>query len=468
MNCILLRYGEVGIKSWRKRPIFERHYIVAIKDALDKNGFKDYKIDNQGGRFVIFSEHAVKMISVLKKVPGIMSLSEAYFFNFNTKEDIFSKAEEMFEEILKNKTFRVNCRRVGKHDFSSMQLAGELGHHLLKFSAGVKMRDADLEINVEVRTNKCYLFTKFHKGIGGLPPKSAGNVLCLFSGGIDSPVAAFYALKRGFESHFLYINLLGEKGTYQTAQVYNYLISQYAYGFVPRFYEVNGLNIVKKIQKEVESKNRQIAIKIAFYKVAQAVAKLNKHTAIVTGEALSQKSSQTVESLTVIQSQSDMLFIRPVICMDKDEIVKVAREIGTMAYSETVKEFCNLAEGPVTTLPRMSILSKIPSFDEEVEECMKTFKVYKGFCDIKNDEEPDAKGFEKALIIDITSGFIKKEIESDIKGSYPEIMDQEFEKGNQYIVVCDFGVKAENFASHLRKKGIKSVGMSIEQFEHYH
>lgn len=467
MNCILLRYGEVGTKSWRKRPIFERHYIVAIKDALDRNGFKDYKVDNQGGRFIIFSKDAEKMISVLKKVPGIMSLSEAEFFNFKNKEEIILKAEKIYKKLLENKTFKVSCRRIGKHDFGSMQIAGEIGHQLGQYSEGVKMTNPDLTINVEIRNDKCYLFTNSHKGIGGLPSKSAGNVLCLFSGGIDSPVAAFNALKRGFETHFLYINLLGEKGTYQTAQVYNYLISQYAYGFKPRFYEVNGLNIVKKIQKEVESKYRQIAIKIAFYKIAEAVAKINHHTAIVTGEALSQKSSQTVESLTVIQSQSEMLFIRPLVCMDKDDIVKIAREIGTMEYSKTVKEYCNLAKGPVSTMPSMAVLNQIPSFEKEVEECIKTFRVHKGFCDVENDEEPDVKDFKKSLVIDITSRFVKEKIKSDLKGSYPEIINKKIEKENSYIIVCDFGVKAENFAAHLRKKNIKAVGMSLKQFENF-
>lgn len=469
MDVVLLRYGEIGTKSWRKRPFFEKLYVDAIKFALDKNGIDDYKIENLGGRFIVRHEKADKILHILRKVPGIQSLSSAKYLSFDSKDDLIKKAYDICAPSVKDKTFKLSVKRTGKHDFGSQDIAIELGKYLEDNSKGVVMKGSDIVINIEIRHKETYIFTDSVDGIGGLPPRSAGKVLCLFSGGIDSPVASYKVLGRGFQTDFLYVNMLGEKGVYQTAQVYNYITSQFCYGFTPRFFVVDALEIVAKIKKEVRSQNRQIAIKIALYKLAESIARRNDLSAIITGESLSQKSSQTVESLSVIDSQIDMLVLRPLSCMDKVEIVKVAREIGTMAYSEKVKEFCNLAEGPVTTTPSMAILSYIPSFEEEVKKALESMKQYKGLCDCKLEEEPDLEGFEDSIIVDITSGFVKKKIKSDMKKDYPEVLDEicTFDKKKDYIIVCDFGVKAENMAASMRKKGIRAVGMSIEAFEKF-
>jgi tRNA uracil 4-sulfurtransferase len=462
-TCILLRYGEIGLKSKNVRVRWEKLYVKAIEAALKRNGLNEYTIKNYGGRFVVFTEHVGEAAIVLKRVPGILSLSPSLHFTFENKENLLQKVKE--NATAAKKTFCVRVKRTGKHNFTSQEIEREAGSVLYDESNGVDLHNPQLTVYLEIRNNECFLYTEFLKGLGGLPATSSGKVLCLFSGGIDSPVAALHMLKRGCMVDFLFINLVGPKALADTAQVYNYLISRYTFEHKPRFIEVDGTQIVKKIKEEVEDNTRQLALKIAFYKFGEKFSE--EYDALVTGEALSQKSTQTLPSLRLIQSQIDIPVLRPLLSFDKTEIVKIAQHIGTFAKSEKVKEYCNLSDGKVLTAPKEEVLEKIPDFSKGIEKAKVT--IYKNIVPVEEEKPIEIEG--NVITVDMRPKHLQEHssLHADKKAPYPFILEEldGFTKDHSYLFVCDFGVQSEEVAYLLRQRGIKAAGVSVKNFLKY-
>jgi len=457
-NSIILRYGEVALKSDKSRAFFEKKYIQAIKDSL--KSYKDVKIKSYGKRFILLFDEEIdkNVISILQKIPGIQSFSLAHFHKFQQEEDLRNYLINLTKPLIQNKTFRITTRRIGKHTFSSMDFSMNLGKELEPFSNGVNLNHPQINIQVEIRETEAYIYTESIEGMGGLPPATAGKVLALFSGGIDSPVAAYQMLKRGCSVDFIYINLLGDAPFTELAKVYNHLIHNYAKLYVPKLYVVDAAEIVKQIKSDVDSSLRQIFLKIIFYKISQQIAK-GKYDAIVTGEALSQKSSQTLKSLAVIDSQSTMLTLRPLLGMDKTEIVEIARQIETFDLSEKVKEYCNLSEGPVSTNPSLDILNKFPDLTNEIQQACENHLLFKGEIEIIEQEIQ----LNNPKIISICQ---TKKIDADYQEEYPQILDKldSFPKDQDYLIICDFGVRSFDVANKFRKLGINANSQSIKQY----
>lgn len=478
MNCILLRYGEIGLKSKQTRTKLERLYKQAIEEALQRNKIVNYTLKNLSGRFVLYTEN-LDSVDVLKRIPGIQSVSPASFFTFENKEDLLVQFKERAFSLVKDKIFAIKVKRVGSHGFTSMEIAKEAADTIYDNSKGVNLTSPEIVVYLEIRNKEVYVYTKILSALGGLPPYPSNKALCLFSGGIDSPVAALQMLKRGCAVDFVHIDFLGEKVFNDVAQVYNYLIYHYAYNYQPRMFLIDGKEIMKKIQKEVPDSLKQIAVKIVFYQLAERLARKEHHFVIITGEALSQKSSQTLQSLTVINSQIIMPVLRPLIGMDKIEIMKVAREMGTLAFSERIKEYCNLAIGKVATAPTIGDLNRIPSFQKEVDTAVEEVKGYQNKIEVETKSEMTIlndnitietnRNSNKFISVDIRSKSLQKSahLNTDLQISFPEVLDYDFDKDKKYLIVCDFGVKSESVAHNLNKKGITVAGITINNYLKY-
>ncbi len=454
-NCALLRYGEIGLKSKSSRAWFEKKYVYTIREALDRKGIKGYKIKNHGKRFVVISDQD---LSVLVRVGGVQSISPAVFFEFSSKEDILKKVGE-YGSLVSGKTFAAKVRRIGKHDFNSQELAREIGDSLYESSKGVDLTNPEVVVNLEVRDNEAYLFTEKIIGVGGLPIDSSQKVLCLFSGGMDSPVAAYQLMKRGCAVDFLFINMQGDKSLFEAAKVYNYLVGEYWYGHAPKFVHVDARAVVEKIIKDVPSSLRQVVLKVAFYQIASLIP---GYSAIATGEALSQKSSQTLHSLAVLDQFIDKLVLRPVIGMDKDEVMAAARKIGTYYSSQKVTEYCSLSNGPVTTVPKLEDIKA-----NVVDVSSVTWSVTKGQVIVDSVDEEEVTN---AIVVDIRDFEVQEE--DPLGGesyAYPSILNQleKFDSDKEYIITCTFGVKSDEVAFMLRKKGIKAISMSTIVLKKY-
>lgn len=469
-DCILLRYGEVGLKSKRTRVYFEKKYIEAIKQALERNNLEYESVVNLGGRFILYLEDPKSAIGVLKSVPGIQSLSEAKSFEFKKKEEIVKKITLFFKEKVVNKKFYVTIKRVGKHEFGSMEVTREIGEILLPYSNGVSASNPEVIVSVEIRNNNCSFFTSIQEGMGGLPSGTAGKVLCLFSGGIDSPVAAYEMIRRGCYVDFLFVNIVDKNLFGQVANIYNYIINKYCFIHKPKMFVVDGKEIVNKIKKEVPDNLRQIAYKIALYKISEEILKKTDYDGIVTGESISQKSSQTLKSLSFIQEYSNIFILRPLLSADKKDIMHTAAKIGTLSSSEKIKEYCSLSEGPVTTAPILKNKKDIPDFTELVRETIKSVKIFTGLIEV---EEKDTIKLEhkQVISVDVRNTSVQKNnpIEADWKidiEKYEQNKDymNSFEKDKSYLLICKFGVCSETIASELRKKGVNALGISLKNY----
>ena len=471
--CILLRYGEIGLKSSRTRGHFEQLYVKAIEDALRKQGVKQWKLKNYGGGFVLFSPEPGKNIDILQRLPGIQSFSVAKYCSFADKKDVLEKVQAYAASLIAGKTFCVRVRRVGNHPFTSQELEQEAGAVLYPHSAGVQLQKPEVLLSLEVRGQDAFFSTETIFGLGGLPPTSSGKVLLLFSGGIDSPVAAYHLIKRGCQVDFLFINLLEEKALNDVARVYNYLISQYAFGYTPRCFVVPARRLVEKIREVVPQRLRQLALKTCFYKIGEQIAKKTGALAIATGEALSQKSTQTLESLQFLEQVKTLPVLRPLLSLDKIEITQLAQKIGTLAASEKVKEYCNLSEGPVVTKPNMALLQKIPDLTTEIQEAVTAQQPFTGFLPFA-EEEPIAFSGEpgqELICVDVRPQHQQDvaPLPTTMSRPYPFVLEEldTFEKNKHYLFICDFGVQSEQVAFLLRKKGMAAAGISVPHFLKY-
>ncbi|MBN1175942.1 hypothetical protein JXA48_04835 [Candidatus Woesearchaeota archaeon] len=458
----------MGLKSRRKRPFFERMAINAIQDAFSRNGIGDYKLKNIGQMFFLKTDNVQDMIPVLKKVPGIQHFSPCISFPFVSYDATVAQTVKLAKPLIENKTFRVTAKRSGVSGFTSMDLAAKCGEDLMDFSAGVSLRNSDINVVIEVRGPDCFFYTDSVSGLGGMPPKSAGTSLCLFSGGLDSPVAAYLMLKRGVVLDYVFVNLLGETALEQVAPVYNFLVSEYQYSYRPTFCEVDGRELVDFINKNVEPTLRQLALKIAFYKISEILIEENKVWGVVTGEALSQKSSQTIQSLAFIQGQSSAFVLRPLLSMDKSDIIAIAQQIGTFASSQNVQEMCSLSDGPVTAVPVKKDIERIPNIDAVIKKAVENVKRTKGLLPQFSNLSSDSPTVEGEIIVDlrIPSATKQDPIKFDYNFPYPDILTKLnlFEENKTYVLVCPHGVIGQEVAYLLSKRKINARSVSVKEF----
>ncbi len=480
-NTILLRYGEVGLKSPRKRPYFERIYVYSIQEAFQRNNIIYERLENAGGRFIVHTNQVKDALQVLQHIPGIQSMSPAEKIQFKNFDDLIQQVKEKTKTEIKGKTFRVTTRRTGKHTFGSMDVSKKLGEELLPFSKGVSLHDAEKIIYLEIRNEIAYIYTETIKGLDGMPASSSGKALCLFSGGIDSPVAAFQMIKRGIALDYIYVDISGDEQTWKyIAQLFNHISHQYSYNYKPKLYHVSAEELTKEIAKRVEPSFRQLALKIAFYTIAEQFIGKTYH-AICTGESLAQKSSQTLPGLHYIQSFSTALVLRPLITMDKLEITKIAEKIGTFGMSQQVKEYCDLSEGKaVTATPLQRDKKQVEEFVEFMKEYKITNTTFKGEIDINTINEKEEKREEEketikkllntrgihTIDIRLHAKTEQEPLGTDEQKYYYDLLTELDTLNNDttYLFICENGVQSQSLVYACSQRRIKAFGLSKKEF----
>ncbi len=355
MNSVLIRYGEIGTKSWRTRGWFERVLMNNVREALTSEGIPYKKVEAMHGRILVWTAKSVEAAEVLRRVFGIVSLSPAMAVEASI-EKINRTALKLFrrkkrELGLEKPRFRVSARRITKEfPLRSPDIQRVVGDYVLKNEvAVVDLNDYDVEIGVEVIEGRAYIFTDKVKGWGGLPIGTQGKVVALLSGGIDSPVAAFLMMKRGCEVIPLHV-YSGEKTLEKVRKIWS-VLKRYHYGGKSEL-------MVVKVDRESMSmglkeigryKYMCLLCKYSMIKAADKVAKEFRAKGIITGDSLGQVASQTLDNLLIVSRATDLPIYRPLIGMDKDEIVRMAKEIGTFEAS-------NLPEDPCPYVPKHPII----------------------------------------------------------------------------------------------------------------
>ena len=340
----------------------------------------DYKlVDDMSKLYIVVeNDHIEAVMEKMRKVFGIVALNPSAKVE-NDDEKIREKVLEIANYAYENgaRNFKIAVNRSNKSfEKKSMDYARELGGHVLINSPfeNVKMKDPDLLINVEIRKD-VYIYTERVKTYGGLPLGSTGKGLVLLSGGIDSPVASFMMAKRGMRLNFITFHsfpFTSRKALDKIKELSDILS---IYTGKTRLYALNILKIQEAINANTRKELATILTRRVMMRLAERVAQNMDYQALITGESLGQVASQTMGGLTCTNASVETIPVfRPLIGMDKTEIIDIAKEIGTYEKSiEPHEDSCVIfaPKHPVTNPKLEEVLKeelKIVNYDELMDE----------------------------------------------------------------------------------------------------
>lgn len=341
--------GEIPLKSKKTRSRLYYRLIDNIRRRLARRN-----ITLQAAKIIdakILVETQVEALQELSRVFGVHRVSEVQVLEFRDLGELAKEIASRTIERVRDRKFAVRVKRSGRHGFTSLDVAREVGALLKPYSKGVDLENPDVEVEVEVRGNKAYLYSNTAMGPGGLPLGSSGRALVLFSGGFDSPVAAWMIAKRGVEVDFLHYVMGSSEVSHRAFTVARKLSEEWLSSYNPRFITVDFTPLIAEIEERIEWSYRQVVLRALMYMVADKIATGLGYNTIVTGEALSQASSQTLANLVAVESAVSprSIILRPLIGFDKEEIIEYSRRIGLYDYSSRVAEACAIAPTHVVT-----------------------------------------------------------------------------------------------------------------------
>lgn len=371
---ILIRYGELSLKG-KNRNVFIRQLRENIKKAL--KSFSSLEIESQHDRMYIYlkEEDPAKVADVLSRVFGISSFS----FAVKVDSDIDAIVDACLQtlDLEKEQTFKVAARRSDKNfPIVSDQINRIVAGAILKNSHWkVDVHHPDYKIVIEVHQNATYIMTDRMTGAGGYPVGVGGKAMVLLSGGIDSPVAAYLMMKRGVRIeciHFASPPYTSENAQQKVLDLAS-MISAYQGDLLVHVVPFTNLQLA--IYQNADESYAITLMRRMMMRIAKGLAQKRKALALATGESIGQVASQTLESMVAINSVVDIPMIRPLVCMDKVEIIELSKKIGTYDTSILPYEDCCTIftpKNPVTK-PRVDRCVKYEeSFDFEtlVQDCI--------------------------------------------------------------------------------------------------
>ncbi|NNF26993.1 MAG: tRNA 4-thiouridine(8) synthase ThiI, partial [Gemmatimonadetes bacterium] len=327
---------------------FQRRLVSNLRDALTSVSTAPFEIEDRWSRIFVDLEDPTAS-RVFRRVFGVHSFSPVDATLPAELEGIVRRGHELYRDTIQGRTFAVAARRAGRHPFSSQDVREELGAALRPYGR-VDLSNPQVTLSVEVREQEAFLFHETVQGPAGLPTGTQGRAVCLISGGYDSAVAAWLLLKRGLELDYVFCNLAGPAFERSVVQVTKILSDHWSYGARPRFHALDFAAAVAELQSKVTPRYWQVVLKRLMYRAADQVARVVGADALVTGESVGQVSSQTLKNLRAIESVVSLPVLRPLVGLDKEEIIALSDRIGTKALSARIQEYCAILEGrPVTS-----------------------------------------------------------------------------------------------------------------------
>ena len=338
-KTLLIRYDEIGLKG-RNRRHFENQLVSNIRYAL--RDIKNIKIDKIHGRILgrVDLIDAEKCISRLTQTPGIASISIG-----DSMEPDFDKIAQLGISLIQSKLqvlgqlkFCVRTRRSNKSfPFTSKEFDFEVGSRIMEALSSnglsVDINGADFVLEVEIGPQETIVFDNRVSGLKGLPVGSSGQVLSLLSGGIDSPVSTFKLMTRGCRVHSVFFDnrtFLG-RGGYDKVVRLAHTLNRFQGG--GKLYVISFQDIQVAIRDHCTDSNRVVLYRRMMYRIAHALAELKNYQGLVTGESVGQVASQTLKNLMAVSCVVPMSILRPLIGMNKQEIITHAKQIGTYDIS---------------------------------------------------------------------------------------------------------------------------------------
>jgi thiamine biosynthesis protein ThiI len=479
MKFIIKLQAEIAVKSRPVRKRFTKILESSVKNVLrrideqvtTRANWDNIEVNTKND----CPENRLALIDTLKCIPGIAVFLEVQQNSFTDLHDIFEKTLAAHAKTIENKSFCVRVKRNGDHDFNSIKVEQYVGGGLNQNveSAKVKLSKPDVIIRLEIKDEKLFIVTERHQGLGGFPIATQEDVLSLMSGGFDSGVSSYQMIKKGARTHYCFFNLGGAAHEVGVKQVSYYLWNKFGASHKVKFFAVDFEPVVAEILEKVENGQMGVILKRMMMRAAAKIAKRGKIQSLVTGEALGQVSSQTLTNLNVIDRVTETLILRPLVAYDKQDIIDIARKIGTEDFAKTIPEYC----GVISKRPTVkAVLSKIEAEEENfdfdiLDKVVEETRVY-DIRDINKESEEEIHAVDTveelnhdAIVVDIRSP--EEEEEKPLELDNIEVIHIPFYKlsnkfselapDKEYLLYCDQGVMSKLQALYLIGEGYKNV-----------
>jgi len=470
----LLRYsGELSIKARGTRTHFRRRLLWNLRDALASEGLAA-RIEASHERLFIelppaaegeatlglVGEHA------LARVFGVSSLSLALRCDVHELADIVRTGEALFREPVRGRHFAVRARSVGDRRplrAERREVERQLGAALLPVSAGVDLDAPELTAYVELSGAGTSFFCERARGPGGLPLGVEGRAVALLSGGFDSAVAAWQLQRRGVALDHVFCNLGGASHLRGVVSVAKVLADRWSYGERPLLHAIDFAPVAEAIRAHTETRFWQVLLKRMMLRAAERVGRERHAAAIVTGDAVGQVSSQTLHNLAVVSLATELPILRPLVGMNKDEIIEQARRIGTAELSKVVGEYCAMVpRRPATRAPRALVEREEARLPDGL---LDDLLAKRSVLDLRalDTGSLDGAGLAVdrlppgAVLIDL------RPIEQYRGEHHPLALHLEFsqalralpslDRSRSYVLCCEFGLLSAHLAELMRREG---------------
>ncbi|MDV5171217.1 tRNA uracil 4-sulfurtransferase ThiI [Photobacterium rosenbergii] len=477
MKFIVKPHPEIFVKSESVRKRFTRILECNIRIILQRLSDSIAVYNRRSHIEVVPKDESLRdeVLAVLTQTPGIHHTLEVKQTDFTDLHDIYEQTLAHVGNSLDGKTFCVRAKRTGKHDFTSIELERYVGGGLNQAieSASVKLKNPDVTVRVEVQNDKLNQILARHKGLGGFPLGTQEDVLSLISGGFDSGVSSYLHIKRGSKVHYCFFNLGGPAHEIGVKQVSHFLWKKYGSSAKVKFIAIDFEPVVGEILENIDDGQMGVVLKRMFMRAAGMVAERFGIEALVTGEALGQVSSQTLTNLRHIDNVTDTLILRPLINWDKEDIIDVAREIGTEDFAKTMPEFCGvISKSPTVKAVKEKLEAEEAKFDFTVLERVVTEARVIDIRDIEKESQEQAPEIElvdqietDAVVLDIRSP--DEEDENPLEIDNVDVKHLPFYKlatqfgdlpqDKTYLLYCDRGVMSRLQALYLKENGFDNV-----------
>ena len=478
MKLIVKVFPEITIKSRPVRMKFIRQLAKNIRTVLrdlDPNVVVNGVWDNLELETALSEPKALQELTErLCCMPGIAHFLQVDEYPLGDFDEITAQCKQHFGEALPGKIFSVRCKRAGKHSFSSMDVEKYVGSQLRRQcnAAGISLKEPEIEVRMEIRDQRLFVIHSQHNGLGGYPPGSIEQTLVLMSGGFDSTVAAYQMMRRGLMSHFCFFNLGGRAHELGVMEVAHFLWKKYGSSQRVLFISVPFEEVLGEILGKVDNSHMGVVLKRMMLRAATVMADRLEIGALVTGEAISQVSSQTLPNLSVIDCVTEKLVIGPLIASHKQDIIDLATEIGTADFAKHMPEYCGvISVNPKTHAKRNRVEYEEQQFDmailERALERAKLVPIDRVIDELGQDLQIEevSEALAGHIVIDIRHPDAQEDDPLAIAGIEVQAMPfyalnarfKELDPTRQYLLYCDKGVMSRLHAHHLLSEGHANV-----------
>ncbi len=467
-RLVLLRLsGDLGTKAPPTRHQFVSRLIQNLRDALVSEGIRPRL---QVAHDRLFAElPADADPQLLARVFGLQSISLVERVPAADLEAVVEAGVRLFAGAVRGRRFAVRARRVGERSRIPLEpraVERALGAALLPGAAGVDLGSPETRVHVELFEADAYFFPERIPAPGGLPLGVEGRAVALLSGGFDSAVAAWQMLRRGVALDYVFCNLGGAIHQLGAIRVAKLLADRWSYGDRPRLYAVDFEGVARELRERTRQRLWQVLLKRLMLRAAEHVAAGRGAPALVTGEAVGQVSSQTLHNLAAISPASSLAVLRPLVGSNKEEIIALARRIGSFELSKVVGEYCALAQRrPATRAGRAELEAEEARMDPAIlEAALARSEVF----DLR-ELDPDKLERPELQIERIPAGATVIDLRS--RGEYcewhwPDALWLDFaqavrgfpsfDRGQGYVLYCEFGLKSAHLAELMRRAGFEA------------